>query len=186
MLRLGDEPLTPAVLAAAARADGPLELELTAGARERMAAAHRTMAAATHLQDVYGRTTGVGANRDVQVDPEEARAHSVRLLRSHAGGMGRPLPPDIVRGTLVVRLAQMAAGGGGHRAEVADALIAALGMPLVEQRERMRAMRLLLADRNVYRWAGRMLVDATRLRRRERFLGRFAPRRGGKFRPVHS
>ena len=47
MLRLGDEPLTPAVLAAAARADGPLELELTAGARERMAAAHRTMAAAT-------------------------------------------------------------------------------------------------------------------------------------------
>jgi trehalose 6-phosphate synthase len=68
---------------------------------------------------------------------------------------------------------------------VADALIAALGMPLVEQRERMRAMRLLLADRNIYRWAGRMLVDATRLRRRERFLGRFAPRRPGKFRPVH-
>ena len=68
---------------------------------------------------------------------------------------------------------------------VADALIAALGMPLVEQRERMRAMRLLLADRNVYRWAGRMLVDATRLRRRERFLGRFAPSRRGKFRPVH-
>ena len=135
MLRLGDEPLTPAVLAAAARADGPLELELTAGARERMAAAHRTMAAATHLQDVYGRTTGVGANRDVQVDAEEARAHSVRLLRSHAGGMGRPLPPDIVRGTLVVRLAQMATGGGGHRAEVADALIAALaGGPLPELR----------------------------------------------------
>ena len=61
---------------------------------------------------------------------------------------------------------------------VADALIAALAMPLVEQRERMRAMRVLLADRNVYRWAGRMLVDATRLRRRERFLGRFAPRPG--------
>ena len=49
--------------------------------------------------------------------------------------MGRPLPPDIVRGTLVVRLAQMAAGGGGHRAEVADALIAALdGGPLPELR----------------------------------------------------
>ena len=135
MLRLGDEPLTPAVLAAAARADGPLDVELTAAARERMAAAHRIMAAATDLQDVYGRTTGVGANRDVQVDTEEARAHSVRLLRSHAGGMGRPLPPDIVRGTLVVRLAQMAAGGGGHRAEVADALIAALdGGPLPELR----------------------------------------------------
>jgi trehalose 6-phosphate synthase len=69
---------------------------------------------------------------------------------------------------------------------VADALIAALAMPLVEQRERMRAMRVLLADRNVYRWAGRMLVDATRLRRRERFLGRFAPRRPRRFPQLHS
>jgi trehalose 6-phosphate synthase len=68
---------------------------------------------------------------------------------------------------------------------VADALIAALAMPVVEQRERMHAMRVLLADRNVYRWAGRMLVDATRLRRRERFLGRFAPRRPGRFRRLH-
>jgi trehalose 6-phosphate synthase len=68
---------------------------------------------------------------------------------------------------------------------VADALIAALAMPPVEQRERMRAMRVLVADRNVYRWAGRMLVDATRLRRRERFLGRFSPR-PGKSRPFHS
>ena len=65
---------------------------------------------------------------------------------------------------------------------VADALISALNMPAVEQRERMRAMRVLLADRNVYRWAGRMLVDATRLRRRERFQGRFAPRRTGRSR----
>jgi trehalose 6-phosphate synthase len=65
---------------------------------------------------------------------------------------------------------------------VAEALISALTMPAVEQRERMRAMRVLLTDRNVYRWAGRMLVDATRLRRRERFQGRFAPRRTGRSR----
>jgi trehalose 6-phosphate synthase len=69
---------------------------------------------------------------------------------------------------------------------VADALIAALNMPAVEQRERMRAMRVLLSDRNVYRWAGRMLVDATRLRRRERFQGRFAPRRTGRSRTLIS
>jgi trehalose 6-phosphate synthase len=41
-----------------------------------------------------------------------------------------------------------------------------------EQRDRMRAMRALLAEFNVYRWAGRMLVDAARLRRRERLSGR--------------
>ena len=65
---------------------------------------------------------------------------------------------------------------------VADAMIAALNMPAAEQRERMRAMRVLLADRNVYRWAGRMLVDATRLRRRERLQGRLASRRPGRSR----
>jgi trehalose 6-phosphate synthase len=45
-------------------------------------------------------------------------------------------------------------------------------MPKDEQRERMRAMRALVAEFNVYRWAGRMLVDAARLRRRERLSGR--------------
>ena len=125
MMRIGDEPLMPAALAVAARG-GADAVELTPAARARMAAAHRTVMAATDRQPVYGRTTGVGANRDVVVDPVEARAHSVRLLRSHAGGMGRPLPPDIVRGTILVRLAQMATGGGGHRTEVADALIEVL------------------------------------------------------------
>jgi hypothetical protein len=36
------------------------------------------------------------------------------------------------------------------------------------QRERMRSMRAFLTEFNVYRWAGRMLVDAARVRRRER------------------
>ena len=36
-LRIGDEPLEPAALAAAARS-GPVEVELTAAARERIAA----------------------------------------------------------------------------------------------------------------------------------------------------
>jgi histidine ammonia-lyase len=40
--------------------------------------------------------------------------------------MGNPLPDEVVRGTILVRLAQMAAGGGGHRPEVADALVAIL------------------------------------------------------------
>jgi trehalose 6-phosphate synthase len=38
----------------------------------------------------------------------------------------------------------------------------------------MRAMRAFLAEFNVYRWAGRMLVDAARLRRRGRLSGRLA------------
>jgi trehalose 6-phosphate synthase len=56
--------------------------------------------------------------------------------------------------------------------QASDALAAALYMPPDEQRERMRSMRRLLSEFNVYRWAGRMLVDAAELRRKERVLGR--------------
>ena len=49
----------------------------------------------------------------------------------------------------------------------------ALKMPAEEQRERMQSMRKLVSEFNVYRWAGRMLVDAAELRRRERMTGRF-------------
>ena len=58
-----------------------------------------------------------------------------------------------------------------------DALAAALWMPEDEQRDRMRSMRTLLAQFNVYRWAGKMLVDAARLRNQERVSGRLTERR---------
>jgi trehalose 6-phosphate synthase len=58
--------------------------------------------------------------------------------------------------------------------EAAAALAAALRMPLEERRARMRSMRAYSAEFNVYRWAGRMLVEAGRLRNRERITGRWA------------
>jgi trehalose 6-phosphate synthase len=57
-----------------------------------------------------------------------------------------------------------------------EALSSALTMPLEEQRDRMQSMRALLAQFNVYRWAGKMLVDAARLRSQERVSGRLAVR----------
>ena len=44
----------------------------------------------------------------------------------------------------------------------------ALRMSPAEQRDRMRLMRDLVRERNVYRWAAQMLLDAARLRRRQR------------------
>lgn len=57
-----------------------------------------------------------------------------------------------------------------HIEQSAEALYRAVTMPEVEQRERMRSMRALVKDFNVYRWAGRMLLDAARLRQRERIM----------------
>jgi histidine ammonia-lyase len=123
-LRIGDEPLTPAALAAAARGETP-SVELTQTARERMTAGRAAADAVAARRPVYGRTTGVGANYDVAVEGT-GRQHALQLLRSHSGGVGEPLAAEIVRATVLIRLSQMAAGGGGHRPEVADALIGLL------------------------------------------------------------
>lgn len=52
--------------------------------------------------------------------------------------------------------------------QCAAALHAALTMTAAEQQERMRLMRGLVAEFNVYRWAGRMLLDAALMRRRSK------------------
>lgn len=62
--------------------------------------------------------------------------------------------------------------------QCAAALHMALEMPEAEQRSRMRHMRGLIQEFNVYRWAGRMLIDAARLRNRVRFLGRVGTEKG--------
>ncbi len=54
--------------------------------------------------------------------------------------------------------------------QCAHALAEALNMPDREQRDRMRSMRGLLQEFNVFRWAGRMLIDAARIRQQNRFL----------------
>jgi trehalose 6-phosphate synthase len=56
--------------------------------------------------------------------------------------------------------------------QCADALARALRMPPDEQRVRMRSMRRLVQEHNVYRWAGAMLLDASRLRQRQRIVER--------------
>ena len=58
--------------------------------------------------------------------------------------------------------------------QCASALNVGLSMPLRTQRTRMRLMRGLVSEFNVYRWAGRMLLDAATMRRRGRILGRNA------------
>ncbi|MGW7259605.1 aromatic amino acid ammonia-lyase [Streptomyces sp. NPDC054834] len=75
---------------------------------------------------VYGRSTGVGANRNEDVPTEAAAGHGLRLLRSHAGAIGAELPARQVRAMLAVRANQLLAGGAGLRPSVVTALCEAL------------------------------------------------------------
>jgi trehalose 6-phosphate synthase len=53
---------------------------------------------------------------------------------------------------------------------VSAAIGQALRMPEAEQRDRMRLMRDIVRSRNVYRWAGQMLLDAAQLRKRQKIM----------------
>ena len=87
---------------------------------ERARVARDAVHAIMATQPVYGRTTGVGANRSIQV---QDGGHGLRLLRSHAGGAGPLLAAPLARAMLAVRLNQLAAGGSG----VDPALLTVLG-----------------------------------------------------------
>jgi len=64
--------------------------------------------------------------------------------------------------------------------ECAAAMHLALTMPADEQRDRMRLMRGLVREFNVYRWAGRMLMDAAAMRQRSHLTSRPAGRAGAE------
>jgi histidine ammonia-lyase len=57
---------------------------------------------------VYGRSTGVGANRDIPLNEP-----GLGLLRSHSCGAGPLIEPARARAMLVVRLNQLLVGGSG-------------------------------------------------------------------------
>ena len=61
----------------------------------------------------------------------------------------------------------------------ADAIDHALRMTSDQKRERMRLMRESVRDNNVYYWAGRMLLDASRIRKRTRIESNIASVGGG-------
>lgn len=103
-------------------ASGSAVLRLAAQARARASAAADVAARVTAVRAVYGRTTGVGANRDQPVAGPGSADHGLRLLRSHAGGGGKLVSAELSRAMLVVRVNQISAGGSGVDPGVLDAL----------------------------------------------------------------
>ena len=57
-------------------------------------------------------------------------------------------------------------------------------MPAAEQRERMRLMREIVRLRNVYRWAGQMLLDAADLRKRRQIIQIMSRQRAAERNPA--
>ncbi|GGV24161.1 histidine ammonia-lyase [Streptomyces filipinensis] len=107
-------------------ADGDAHPVPEAGALRRAERSWTTARRIAATGRVYGRSTGVGANRNEDVPTEAAAGHGLRLLRSHAGAIGERLPARQVRAMLAVRTNQLLAGGAGLRPGVITALCESL------------------------------------------------------------
>ncbi|MBR8640373.1 aromatic amino acid lyase [Streptomyces tuirus] len=91
---------------------GSAPLELNAAEQARMTAAHRTLTGLDGSRRVYGVTHGFGPLVDHPADPDPAR-QGLGLISHLATGQGEPLPPDVTRTMVRLRLRGMALGHSG-------------------------------------------------------------------------
>jgi histidine ammonia-lyase len=72
---------------------------------------------------VYGVSTGFGALASTFIAPERRAELQHALIRSHAAGVGPPMPPEVVRAMMFLRARSLAMGRSGVRPVVAQALV---------------------------------------------------------------
>lgn len=80
---------------------------------------------------VYGVTTGFGALSEVTIPADRVRDLQRSLVRSHASGAGPPLPREVVRGLMLLRLNSLVRGLSGVRVDLLDLLVELLNRGLV-------------------------------------------------------
>jgi histidine ammonia-lyase len=121
---LGDQPLS--FLEIEQVALGGRAVALGPGARARMSRSRAVIEAIAGGGDgapsVYGVNTGFGALAEVRIDAESIRELQRNLVRSHAAGVGEPLPRPVVRAMLLLRAAVLATGYTGVRPLVCERL----------------------------------------------------------------
>jgi histidine ammonia-lyase len=116
-------PLTLSQIVAVA--DGTQGIVLADGVLASLARTRDAALAIAEERPVYGRSTGVGANKSVAVS--DGAQHALRLLRSHATSAGDLRSPRRVRAMLAVRCGQLAAAGSGVAPAIVEALVAMAG-----------------------------------------------------------
>ena len=93
-------------------------------ARGRMEAARALVEGAG--ENTYGISTGFGRFVSEAIPPEQQGELQLRLLRSHACGVGEPYPADVVRAAMLLRANALAKGYSGARVETVELLIECL------------------------------------------------------------
>ena len=104
--------------------------------KERMRAA-RELVESMHGEHTYGVNTGFGRFVSAHIPEELTDELQLRLLRSHACGVGEPYPDDVVRGAMLLRANALAKGFSGARVTTVELLVECLNrgvLPVVPAR----------------------------------------------------
>jgi histidine ammonia-lyase len=104
---------------------GGATVELGGSARERMEAA-RELVDGVRGEHTYGVNTGFGRFVSAHIPEELAEELQLRLLRSHACGVGEPYPDEVVRTAMLLRANALAKGYSGARVSTVELLIECL------------------------------------------------------------
>jgi histidine ammonia-lyase len=97
---------------------------LSKAARERVRAARAVVDEFAHRDEpTYGINTGFGNFAEVKIPADQLDTLQVNLLRSHAAGVGDPLPVPVVRATMALRANVLAKGFSGIGVEPLELLI---------------------------------------------------------------
>lgn len=121
-LRIDGNSLTIADVVNVARRDAPVALDRASEQLVR-ASAKVVADAADGSEPVYGVNTGFGDLAQVRIARADLAKLQLNLLRSHAAGVGDPLPTDVVRAILLLRANTLAVGRSGVRPETIDLLL---------------------------------------------------------------
>jgi histidine ammonia-lyase len=105
-----------------ARKDMPVALDRSAEQLVR-AAAKLVAEVAEGDAPVYGVNTGFGDLSRTRIPRGDLVKLQYNLLRSHAAGVGDPLPEDVTRAVILLRANTLAAGRSGVRPETIDLLL---------------------------------------------------------------
>jgi histidine ammonia-lyase len=102
-------------------------------ARDRMRAAREVVERAAHgaSEHTYGVNTGFGRFVSRAIPEELTEELQLRLLRSHACGVGDPYPPEIVRAAMLLRANALAKGFSGARVSTVELIVDCLNRGVV-------------------------------------------------------
>jgi histidine ammonia-lyase len=126
---------------------------------------------------VYGVTTGFGDLSSVRIEAADAAQLQLNLVRSHAIGVGEPLPGETVRGMLLLLVNSLSRGHSGVRPELVTLLAGLLErdvLPVVPSRGSVGAsgdlaplahVAIVLCGEGTARFAGEELDGGEALRR---------------------